>query len=291
MYVRYSWIGLFLAGCAASPTSEATTSDELARAPLTCSSTGKLLAGRRYCVTSAGGVEMKVAEPLGAPGPSASSPDAGPSGSSGRAGPLRIALYLHGDGAGAYKSDGAMKALLPWADANHALVVSVLAPNRCAWWQLPTQTDCSETATPAPDVDGVNADALKAVIDTLKKAYDIADGPLFYYGSSGGSIFLTRSFLRRHGDEYPGIFALNCGGERADRAFAWKVTDPIARGATKLVYTYGDKDYLRSDIEAAIPFYETLGFPSESKIVPGAEHCAFDGHARAAEVWTAFLDR
>lgn len=214
---------------------------------------------------------MKVAEPVGG------------------SGPLRIAIYVHGDGAGAYESDSAMKALLPWADANHALVVSILAPNRCAWWQLPTQTDCSETAPPAPDTEGVNADALKAAIDTLKKAYAIAEGPLFYYGSSGGSIFLTRSFLRRYGDAYPGVFALNCGGEKADRSFAWNVADSSARGATKLVYTYGDKDYLRADIETAIPFYEGLGFPSDHTIVPGAEHCAFDGHARAVEVWTEYL--
>ena len=212
---------------------------------------------------------MKVAEP------------------SGGTGPMKLALYLHGDGAGAYKSDGAMKALLPWADANHALVVSVLSPNRCAWWQLPTQTDCSDTAPPQEDVEGVNADALKATIDAVRAAYDVGNGPVFYYGSSGGSIFLTRSFLRRFGDAYPGIFALNCGGTKADLPFSWDVAG--GGGPTKLVYTYGDQDYLKPEIEAAIPFYAALGFPSDSKVIPGAEHCAFDGHARAVEVWSAFL--
>lgn len=257
-------------GSSAAEVDEGSTSSHGAGG-LTCSSSGRLPAGRSYCLATIGGAETKLAAP------------------SAGTGPLKLALYLHGDGAGAYKSDSAMKALLPWADANHALVVSVLSPNRCAWWQLPTQTDCSETAAPQEDAEGVNADALKAVIDAIRAAYDVTNGPVFYYGSSGGSIFLTRSFLRRFGDQYPGAFALNCGGTKADRDFGWNVADAAKRATTRLFYTYGDQDYLKTEIETAIPFYEGLGFPSDTKIVPGAEHCAFDGHARAVEVWNQYL--
>lgn len=238
---------------------------------LTCTSTGNLPGGRTYCLTTIGGAELKLALPQGGTGP------------------LSVALYLHGDGAGAYKSDGAMKALLPWADAHHAIFVSVLSPNRCAWWQVPTQTDCSDGSLEHADREGVNADALREVLEAVRAAYDVTNGPLFYYGSSGGSIFLTRSFLRRFGDRFPGVFALNCGGEKADRAFAWDPADATKRASTVLSYTYGDQDFLKADIEAAIPFYEGLGFPSESKVIAGAAHCAFDGHGRAAEVWSAFL--
>jgi len=238
---------------------------------LACTRTGNLGGGRTYCVATRGGSELKLAVPAGG------------------SGALRLALYLHGDGAGAYKSDGAMKALITWADAHHALVVSVLAPNACAWWQAPTQTDCTPNATPVPDAEGVNADALRAVIDAVRGAYDVSNGPVFYYGSSGGSIFLTRSFLRRFGDRYPGVFALNCGGEKADRAFAWDVASSTLRGSTKLYFTYGDQDFLKADIEEAIPYYGGVGFPTATKVIAGAAHCAFDGHGRAAEVWSTFL--
>ena len=32
-----------------------------------------------------------------------------------------------------------------------------------------------------------------------------------------------------------------------------------------------------------------LRFPVDEKIIAGATHCAFDGHGRAKEVWSAFL--
>lgn len=238
---------------------------------LSCTSQGSLPGDRTYCVASIGGSELKLAEPAGG------------------AGPLRVAVYVHGDGAAAYKSDSAMKALLPWADAHHALVLSVLSPNGCAWWQAPTQTDCSQGATSVADVEGVNADALRLVLEAVRAGYDVSNGPIFYYGSSGGSIFLTRSFLRRFGDRFPGAFALNCGGEKPNRDFAWDVSDPAKRSSTRLSYTYGDQDFLKSDIEAAIPYFEGLGFASESKVIPNAGHCEFNGHGRAVEVWQQYL--
>jgi hypothetical protein len=237
---------------------------------LDCTST-RTLGDRKVCVSSAGGSEFRVIEPV--PGPGA----------------LRIAVYVHGDGARAYVNDGAMRALLPWADAHHALVVAVLAPNACAWWQKATQTDCSDAATPDPDGAGANADALKAVLDQVRSRHDVRLDASFFYGASGGSVFLSKSFLRRFGDAYPGAYALNCGGEKAELAFAWDANDAKARGATKLFFTYGDLDFLKPDIERAIPFYEGLGFPIDRQIIPGAEHCAFDAHGRAVAVFGAFL--
>lgn len=237
---------------------------------LDCSST-RTLGDRKVCVASAGGSEFRVIEPV--PG----------------AGPLRMAVYLHGDGARAYVNDGAMRALLPWADAHHALVVAVLAPNACAWWQKASQTDCSDTATPDPDGAGANADALDAALKLVRSRYDVRVDATFFYGASGGSVFLSKTFLRRFGNAYPGAYALNCGGEKADLPFAWDASDAKARGSSKLFFTYGDLDFLKPDIERAIPFYQGLGFPIDRQIVAGAEHCAFDAHGRAVAVFTAFL--
>jgi hypothetical protein len=236
---------------------------------LTCSSTGNLTGGRTYCVTTIAGSELKLAEPVAA------------------AGPLRLVFYVHGDGAGAYKSDSAMKALLPFADQRHALVISVLSPNKCAWWQVASQTDCSATATPVPDTEGLNADTFKQIIDAVRAGFDVTNDVAFYYGSSGGSIFLTSAFMRRFGNQYPGVYALNCGGEKPAKPMAWDASLASERKGTKLYFTYGDQDFLKPDIEKAIPFFQGLGFPVDTKVIAGAEHCAFDAHGRAVEVFSA----
>ncbi len=235
-----------------------------------CTST-RTLGDRKVCVASAGGSELRIVEPVTAPGP------------------LRLAVYVHGDGARAYVNDGAMRAMLPWADAHHALVVPVLAPNACAWWQKATQTDCSDTATPDPDTTGANAEALDAVLRLVRSRYDVRLDATFFYGASGGSVFLSKSFLRRFGNTYPGAYALNCGGEKADLPFAWDPSDAKARGSSKLFFSYGDLDFLKPDIERAMPFYEGLGFPIDRHVIAGAEHCAFDAHGRAVAVFSAFL--
>ncbi len=236
-----------------------------------CTRTGTLASGRTYCVGVLGGSEFKLELP---PAPT---------------GPLRLVAFLHGDGAVAYLDDSTMEALVPWADAHGAAVLAVKSPNACAWWQHPTQTDCTPTAPFMPDLDGLNADALRAVLDGVRAGYDVTLGPAFYYGSSGGSVFLTRSFLRRFGDRYPGYYALNCGGEKSPKSFEWDVMNPAKRGPTRLYFTYGDLDFLRSDIEVAIPYFAGLGFPTDSVMLTATEHCAFDTNGRAQAVFSAAL--
>ena len=235
-----------------------------------CTNRGDLGGGRSFCNATFGGAAVKLAEPAGG------------------SGAFKIVAYLHGDGAAAHNSNSAMRALLPWADAHHAIVLSVLSPNRCAWWQAPTQTDCTGSVFVA-DEDGLNADAFRSVLDAVRGAYDVTLGNAFYYGSSGGSVFLTLSFLRRFGDGYPGIYALNCGGEKPMKPIGWDTSSPAKRAGTQLYFTYGDQDFLKGDIEVALPFFTGRGFPTSTKVIAGAEHCAFDGHGRAIEVFKAAL--
>lgn len=238
---------------------------------VTCASTGTLASGRTYCVGVLGGAEFKLELP---PAPT---------------GPLRLVAFIHGDGAASYLDNSTMEALVPWADAHGAAVLAVKSPNACAWWQHPTQTDCTPTAPFMPDLDGLNADALRAVLDGVRGGYDVTLGPAFYYGASGGSVFLTRSFLRRFGDRYPGYYALNCGGEMSPKSFEWDVANPAKRGPTRLYFTYGDLDFLRGDIEVAIPYFRGLGFPTDAVMLTATEHCAFDTDARAQAVFSAAL--
>lgn len=239
--------------------------------------------GREVCVATVGAVELKIVLPLDA----ATNPA-----------PLRLAMYVHGDGAGAHKSNSAAKTLLPWLDAHHALFVSALAPNGCSWWIEPGYTTCSVNDADQPlhrDVDEQNAPLFEAAIRAIRGAFDVRNDAVLYYGSSGGSMFLAGSFLGRYGHHYPGAFALNCGGEAPWSGFAWDVGSAVERGATKLFFTYGAEDEaLLPDLAKVPSTLAALGFPVDDHFVPNqTQHCSFEGgqgaHQRTEQVWSAFL--
>ena len=256
-----------------------------------CASTGVVTEGGTsysYCVAGVGGVEMKIVEPeaLGA-------------------GPLRLAVYLHGDGAGPYTSGLALRKLAPWTTKHGVLLAAARAPNACAWWLEPSYTTC-DAATPIPDsaidTGGENAAALKAAIDALRAGWDLADSPALFGGSSGGSIFLSASFLPLFGDQLPGAWALSCGGDAPwAGGLAWDGKNPALVGANKLFFTYGDKDFVVPDVTESVAFYQGLSIPTEVKIIPetvaaGTSHCgnvggsySYDQIGRVAEVWSSYL--
>ncbi len=233
---------------------------------LTCASQADLGGGRKACTVKVGSVELKVMLPS-------------------KTGPLRLGLYLHGDGAGAHKSNSALKAMIAWSDAQAGLGVSALAPNGCSWWQTPTW-DCA-SSTNEPDLAAANAAALAAAFDAILKAYDVRLDGVRYYGSSGGSIFLTDEWIPLHGGTYPGVHAVMCGGDASSRTYGWDKNDATLRAKHKLFFTYGDQDYLKPDIEKAIAAFQGAKFDVTTKVVAGAQHCAFDGHAEAMAIWTA----
>lgn len=224
--------------------------------------------GRSVCVAKVGSVELKVVEPRGMEGA-----------------PLALGVYLHGDGAAAHKSASALKAMFAFADARHALVVSALAPNGCAWWQTPAH-DCAG-ALREDDTKAENSVALDAALGAIERGWDVRADGRYYYGSSGGSIFLTDQWIPLHGAARGGVFALMCGGVAPTQKFGWDVGDAAARSRSSLAFTYGDKDFLLADIEGAIAAYKGRSFGVATKIVPGAEHCAFDAHGEAVAIWEA----
>ena len=238
---------------------------------LACDKTEDLGNGRTACVAKLGSVEVKLVEGKG----SGAGPLSG--------GPLRLALYLHGDGAGAHKSNSALKTMLPWLDEKHGLGVSLLAPNGCAWWQKPSY-DCSGSAN-APDTAAENSKALVAALEALYAKYDVRLDGVAYYGSSGGSIFLTEQWLPLHGAEYMGVFALMCGGKKPRQAFAWDTNDTALVAKNPLFFTYGDQDFLVPDIGEAITALQGKKLTVTKKVIPGAQHCAFNSHAEAVAVW------
>jgi len=259
---------------------------------LPCSSTGVVSQGGAdysYCVASAGGVEMKIVEPAAS-----------------GTGPLRLAVYLHGDGAGPYTTGLALRKLAPWTTQHRVLLVAARAPNACAWWLVPSYTVC-DGVTPVPnsavDVGGENAAALKVVLDALRAGWDLADSPVLFGGSSGGSIFLSASFLPTFGDKYPGAYALSCGGDAPwDGSLAWDGQDPASVGASKIFFTYGDKDFVAPDVLDATAFYQGTSIPVDIKVVAETvaagttSHCgnvggsySYDQIGRISEVWASYL--
>src|SRR4029079_19633424 len=194
----------------------------------------------------AGSVEIEILEP------------------SGGAGPLGLGLYLHGDGAGAYTSGSALRAMTAWADAHHALAAAALAPNGCAWWQSPSH-DCSADSTDV-DEDGENAAALAAALDAVEEGWAVRAAARFYYGSSGGSIFLTDEWIPLEGGRRPGVFALMCGGDASTRTYAGDPADAQLRARDRLFFTYGDQDFLLDDIRASVKDFRGRGFGVTEKV-------------------------
>ncbi|WP_255442030.1 hypothetical protein [Corallococcus sp. Z5C101001] len=228
-----------------------------------------------YCVAQVGATEVKLIEPKAGIAP----------------GPMRLAIYLHGDGALTYTGSNPRSLFTHggWTYGHNTLYVTALAPNKCAWWTVPERTDCTtEAPVEARDLEGKNAAELVGLIEALRRGWDIQDGPILFGGSSGGSIELTASFLPRYGDRYPGIYALSCGGEKPwTGSMDWDAANASLRGGTKFYFTYGDQDFLLQDIQAAEAYFGGLQFPVDDKVIPGAAHCAFDQVGRVSEVWNA----
>lgn len=233
---------------------------------LACSRESDLGGGRMSCVTKVAGVELRIVRPRDG------------------SGPMRLGLYLHGDGAAAHLDDSAVRAMLTWVDAKRGLGVSALAPNGCSWWQTPTH-DCASNQT-EEDVDAANVAPLSAAIDAIMKAYDVRTDGIRYSSASGGSIFLSGEWIPIQGARYPGVYSILCGGSDP-RHFEWDVTDPALRAKNKLSFTYGDQDSLYGLIRLSIDTFSGKMFSVGEKIIPGAGHCEFDTHAEAIALWNA----
>jgi pimeloyl-ACP methyl ester carboxylesterase len=238
---------------------------------LACTRTDDLGGGRLSCVTKVGSVELKLAF--------------GKSTAANAGQPLRLGLYVHGDGATAHIDNSVLQAMLPWADAVHGIAVSALAPNGCAWWLGPSY-DCSGSESPL-DVTNANAAALASALDAVLHAYDVRTDGMRYYSASGGSIFLTYEWIPLHGGSHPGVLALMCGGVVSDLPFAWDTNDAALRARVPTWFTYGSEDGLRPQIEQTSAEYLAKGFSVTTKMIPNQGHCTFDAHAEAMAIWLA----
>lgn len=113
-----------------------------------------------------------------------------------------------------------------------------------------------------------------------------------YWGASGGSWFITGTFIPAGIQLAPGPVAANCG---ADSPFsppkskpAWTnippyetwmwlpSAHPSLRARIPILYNYGTQDFLLDIIQYSHQKYAGLGFPTAAQIWPGAMHCGHD---------------
>lgn len=234
-----------------------------------------------YCVTAVAGSELKIVEP-----------------SHEVNGPLTLAIYLHGDGARPHLNGSAFKYQGDWVAARDVLYVSALAPNGCSWWRAPSPKieDCNDEpsyeANPQ-DTEGKNADTLRAVIEAIRAAYDIDDRQILFAGSSGGAIVLTASWIPRHGDAFPGFYALACGGEKPWQDITWDTTDQAILDGIGLSFAYGTGERLAPDIRAAHDYYAELGIRSalleQEPKSSDSDHCNYDQLGTIPKQWEEAL--
>lgn len=242
---------------------------------VTCASTGTVTNGSttyRFCVVTISGVELKLVEPA----------------MDTSAAPLRLAVYLHGDGARAHTGNTTVRLQAPWTSTHRTLYVSALAPNRCAWWLRPGFTDCAANPTDA-DIDraGDNVTALRAVIDALGRAYNLDLRETLFGGSSGGAFFLTASWIPAVGDRFGGAYALMCGAHAPwSGMLSWDGANAALRSKSRLAFAYGAQDEFLSDITGGVSFYRDSMFALEETVLPNTTHCAFDHIGGVATQWS-----
>jgi hypothetical protein len=189
----------------------------------------------------------------------------------------RVAVYLHGDTAEDWK--GWFQFLgdtVEWCKARDILVVAPLSP---AKYEEDPPEDPSFGAAQYSDAEAVG----KALEDFLD-AYETPHQNLLYWTMSGGSWFVTSSFLPLMGARLPGAYALSCGASDFWQDYEWDIAGP-ARAQNRLLFNYGTDDFLRSGEEASAEKFEQDGFSVTVKTYPGAKHCDHPMHEPTIEFW------
>lgn len=199
-----------------------------------------------------------------------------------------IAPYFHGSSAADWYSNSAAITSLTWRDGVVPLLL--LAPGSpqeedgygsCCHWDNVHQT--------YPNV----IQGTSSTILSLADHFGVVDAPLLYSSASSGSYFLSGDYIPAvgGGDVAPGVYAIMCGP--SDPGFEYgggEVWDPStntdARDRSKLLFLYGDQDFLY-DSGAAMRSYQAAGFEASEIVYPGGTHCAEERPEDVRAFWDA----
>lgn len=193
-----------------------------------------------------------------------------------------LAVYFHGDTGEDWEKDYGYDQLADCCYKNNVLLLAALSE---AW-----NTDGTDSWRVWWRTESAGTQSVVKIIDTFKAAYQPTSDSVFYSGASGGSQYLTGTYLPQVGDAHPGIMALNCGGAQP-RNFSWDTADPELQARFSFFFNYGDQDFLADQANNTFLQLGKLGFETDRSVVAGADHCALtiQSDEKTIEFWQKHL--
>jgi hypothetical protein len=178
----------------------------------------------------------------------------------------RVAIYFHGDTEPSYWTDTVQWDYadqwkpMPWALAQGYAVVAPIAPKY----------------GPGLEKWGASHKFTKATGRALRKFQRaVGASSAMYWSTSGGSVYLTRSYIPFVGHLLPGPMVLNCGGDIPRFGTRWNPRKrKAARAKLDLFFNQGSRDFLKPYTRKARSYYRAKGFTTKMRTWSGAQHCA-----------------
>ena len=188
----------------------------------------------------------------------------------------RVAVYFHGDGANGYHQNyGFDPQILEWAQKRDILVLGVLSP---------ATYDSGLVAYGAAQPE--HAGPVATAIESFIEAYDVVEDTNLFWGASGGSWFLSSSFIAHNGYRLPGVYVANCGGSGSTRGWDWNpVTQTEVKDQISVYFNYGTEDFLAESSADSHLEFDQLGFTTDELVHDGALHCRHPIAAPTIEFW------
>lgn len=198
-----------------------------------------------------------------------------------------IGFYFHGDG-GQYKM-ASLARHADWGADKGLLLILMTSP---------------VSDRDRPDIDFNNlvgprwwlveeehVQAVGRVIDGFLAQHPAVDPRrMLYYSASGGSQFMTQSFVTMLGHRFGGLMAITCGGGRPrSTSWRWEHDGNPLKADILLRFHYGSEDFLADQIERNMMTYRDLGFDVEGTRIEGAHHCGGDTQGFSMEQWQSYL--
>jgi hypothetical protein len=178
----------------------------------------------------------------------------------------KLAIYFHGDTEPSYWTDTVQWDYadqwkpMPWALAQGFAVVAPIAPKY----------------GPGLEKWGASHKATKAIGRALRKFQRaVGASAAMYWSTSGGSVYLTRSYIPFVGHLLPGPMVLNCGGDVPRFGTRWNPRKKkAARAKLDLFFNQGSQDFLKPYTRKARAYYRAKGFTTKLRTWAGEPHCA-----------------
>ncbi|MFO0632840.1 MAG: hypothetical protein U0168_08320 [Nannocystaceae bacterium] len=216
--------------------------------------------GLEGCVSEVGGYSVKFFPPA----------DTTPA--------AHLAVYFHGDTAADWDDGWPFPAMVQWAQAHDTVVIAPKAT-----------TDYGDGLPAWGAAQAPDAEAVAATILAFVDGYGAPPQSLLVWSTSGGSWFLSSSFIELAGGQMQGAFAMSCGGSQFWNPYAWDATAAQPRERFALLWNYGSLDFLAEYAQMTHDKFEADGFAVDMLVHDGAMHCQHPIDEPTIAFWEAAL--